>query len=321
MTVSSADDPQPAQAGAERAERADVALLELPDALATALAEAEALAQQVETRAAVARLTGGATRTSGGGPRLPVGTVNDEAAGDGVGEGEDDDGEDAYVEVGPATEGVRARVRPGAATTPRVADGPSFGPAIRGIPAQDGATVALRTQLESLRTRLEAAESAQARAVRDAETARADLKATRGRFQRAADQQVELQRRLDRAESELPARTTRNLLLQLLPALDAQHTVFRGLDRQGDLPVEVTRALEMVRGDWERVLAGLGVRAFDAEGERFDPAVHEAISTVQTADAPVGTVLRQVGRGYLYEGRLLRSAQVVVAAAVDDDVG
>ena len=281
--------------------RADVGLLELSGPLAKALAEAEALASQRETRAAVARLTGA--------------TVLPPAGRDAHDAGEDDS-EYALPEGHGRSSARAAQTSP--ATNPTASER-QIGPVIRGIPAEDGATAALRMRNEALNAKLAVEESARARAETDAATARADLKATRGRFQRAADQQVELQRRLDRAESDLPARTTRNLLMQLLPALDAQYAVFRGLDSSAALTPDVVNAMEMVRADWQRTLASIGVVAFDAEGTRFDPAVHEAISTVVADGVAPGTVARQVGRGYLYEGRLLRCAQVVVGEAAGDD--
>lgn len=167
-----------------------------------------------------------------------------------------------------------------------------------------------------MRQSLAAEQEGRAKAERDLEQLRADLKATRQRFARAADHQTELQRRLDRAESELPARTTRRLLQALLPALDAQDTVLNGVQSDPGLSAEGQRAIEMLRRDWQRALLSLNVTAFDAQGQRFDPAVHEAISSQTAPDGvEAGTVVQQVGRGYLLEGRLLRSAQVVVATA------
>ncbi|MEY3015065.1 MAG: hypothetical protein RIT45_3800 [Pseudomonadota bacterium] len=290
-----------AAATTEQAENPpDIAMLELPDALAAALAEAEALAQQKESRAAVARLTG--------------------AEDGGAFEDEADGAEVAPEPVAPAPRPAPAAAAPAAVSAPTGPGERSFGPAIRGMPVEDRATAAMRTQLEQLRRSLAEEQDARARAEQDAQQVRADLRATRQRFARASDQQVELQRRLDRAESELPARTTRRLLQGLLPALDSQHTVLQGLAADASLGDESRRALEMMRSDWQRALLSVGVTAFDAEGQRFDPAVHEAISSVAPPEGvKPGTVLRQVGRGYLLDGRLLRSAQVVVTNAEEGD--
>jgi molecular chaperone GrpE len=73
--------------------------------------------------------------------------------------------------------------------------------------------------------------------------------------------------------------------------------------RQG---VEVTyRALQ-------QMLAQEGVEPMDALGKPFDPRVHEAMLTT-AAEAPSGTVIGELERGYRYRDELLRPARVQVA--------
>lgn len=68
-----------------------------------------------------------------------------------------------------------------------------------------------------------------------------------------------------------------------------------------------------------RQLAGVmerfGMAEVDPEGEPFDPMLHEAMTTQPSADHEPGTVLIVYQKGYTLNGRLLRPARVVVAAA------
>jgi molecular chaperone GrpE len=80
------------------------------------------------------------------------------------------------------------------------------------------------------------------------------------------------------------------------------------------------RGVELTRDDLLRVLARHGVERFEALGEPFDPAWHEAVHVVSARALGVepGTVVEQVQPGYRRrEGadgeRLFRPAQVVVA--------
>ena len=61
------------------------------------------------------------------------------------------------------------------------------------------------------------------------------------------------------------------------------------------------------------VLAELGYPRRDDEGRPFDPAVHEAVSTVSGEGLVPGTVARVLRPGYGPDDRLLRPAAVVVA--------
>jgi len=56
-----------------------------------------------------------------------------------------------------------------------------------------------------------------------------------------------------------------------------------------------------------------GLQAIEAEGQRFDPNLHEAISH-EPSNAPEETVIRQARRGYRFKDRLLRPARVVVSS-------
>lgn len=67
------------------------------------------------------------------------------------------------------------------------------------------------------------------------------------------------------------------------------------------------------------VLERFGVSEIDPLGEPFDPDRHEAISMQPSAEAEPGSILTVVQKGYSLNGRLLRPAMVVVAAAATDE--
>ncbi len=96
---------------------------------------------------------------------------------------------------------------------------------------------------------------------------------------------------------------------QLLPILD-------DLDRarsHGDLE---TSPLKSVADKLTAALAGLGLTAFGAEGDEFDPSLHEAVQHEGEGSKPVlGTVMRQ---GYKLGDLVLRHALVGVVDTVDD---
>lgn len=77
-------------------------------------------------------------------------------------------------------------------------------------------------------------------------------------------------------------------------------------------------ALDRARSDGvverlEQGLAGIGVHAVRPEGQRFDPAVHEAGGAVPTDDtALAGTVAETEVVGFVDHGRLLRAPVVTV---------
>jgi molecular chaperone GrpE len=61
-------------------------------------------------------------------------------------------------------------------------------------------------------------------------------------------------------------------------------------------------------------LATLGVRPIESTGQPFDPRVHEAVDTAPAGEqAPAGTVVGEIQRGYFVGDEVLRPARVRVA--------
>ena len=61
-------------------------------------------------------------------------------------------------------------------------------------------------------------------------------------------------------------------------------------------------------------LADNGLQPINAEGQKFDPNLHEAIAHEASDEFPEGTVIRQTRRGYRMKDRLLRPSSVVVSS-------
>ncbi len=56
-----------------------------------------------------------------------------------------------------------------------------------------------------------------------------------------------------------------------------------------------------------------GIVGIEAQGQPFNPELHEAMVTQESADHPANTVLQVIQQGYLLNGRLLRPARVIVS--------
>jgi molecular chaperone GrpE len=69
----------------------------------------------------------------------------------------------------------------------------------------------------------------------------------------------------------------------------------------------------LVLAELRAALERAGVHSYDPVGERFDPNLHEAISTAQGDGAEGGTVVETLQRGYRVDEQVIRPARVVVA--------
>jgi molecular chaperone GrpE len=69
------------------------------------------------------------------------------------------------------------------------------------------------------------------------------------------------------------------------------------------------------------LLDSLGVETVAPLGQRFDPALHQAIVHEPAAGFEAGTVAEVFRKGYTYKGRLLRPALVKVASGEPEGAG
>ncbi len=123
-------------------------------------------------------------------------------------------------------------------------------------------------------------------------------------------------KRLNREQEEFKELALADAIKSLLPILD-------GFDWAIQSPyqnVEDFRSgIKLVRRQLQDSLSNLGLRAIPADGEPFDPRLHEAVEVVNTSVAQDNQVLKDVRRGYKLKDRLLRPAMVLVAHNPEGD--
>lgn len=113
-------------------------------------------------------------------------------------------------------------------------------------------------------------------------------------------------RRMDRDRAGWGEAAVGRLLADLLPALDDADRA----EQHGEL----TGAFRTVVDALVKVAHGAGLERFGTAGEPFDPARHEALTSVPTPGAESESVAEVYRAGYSYAGRVLRPAQVVVSS-------
>ena len=75
----------------------------------------------------------------------------------------------------------------------------------------------------------------------------------------------------------------------------------------------ILSGMDMVSKQLTDFLVASGVDAVNAEGQPFDPNLHEAVAQEASATIPENVIVRQLRRGYKLRDRLLRPATVVVS--------
>jgi molecular chaperone GrpE len=139
-----------------------------------------------------------------------------------------------------------------------------------------------------------------------------ELTTERDKHLRLAAEFDNFRRRNLKEKMEAEARGQAELSRALLESLD-DIARFAHVDPAVTESRTVVEGVEMVEKKLDKVLRAAGLEPVNPVNERFDPALHEAVST-ETADSPDldGTVSRVYQLGYTFKGQLLRPARVVV---------
>jgi molecular chaperone GrpE len=145
---------------------------------------------------------------------------------------------------------------------------------------------------------------------------------------REASQEFENTRARMRKELAKDAeRNRRDVLVSLLEVvdnLDRAIDVAKKAPRQssgqagpdaGDL---LLQGVEMVQQQFLAKLDGFGVKRIDAQGARFDPLLHEAVTTVPAPDPSAeGRIMGVITHGYRIGDEVLRPALVAVGQSAE----
>jgi molecular chaperone GrpE len=137
------------------------------------------------------------------------------------------------------------------------------------------------------------------------------------RLLRLAAEFENYKRRIRKEMDDASVRATETVLKEVLPVLDNLDRALQAA-KGGDGSTAsgaLIEGVQLVQKQFLVALEKVQVKPFDAEGQPFDPQVHEAISQIETDKVPAGSVASVFQRGYKIGQRLLRPALVAVAKA------
>lgn len=155
----------------------------------------------------------------------------------------------------------------------------------------------------------------------------AEAKKEHDRFLRKCAELENYKKRIEKEKRTHTEFANEDLIRALLPVIDnleraLQHSAEgaggdEGADegeKQNDKALESLRSgLGLTLNELYSQLKSFGLEAVKAEGERFDPSKHEAISHEESSEVESDIVISELRRGYFYKDRLIRPALVIVS--------
>jgi molecular chaperone GrpE len=133
-------------------------------------------------------------------------------------------------------------------------------------------------------------------------------------LKRVAAEFENFRKRAAREQADFIARANERLVKELLPVLDDLGRALEAAEKHEEAQLE--EGVQLVQRQLAELLRKEGLAEIETDG-KFDPHVHEALLT-QPSEAPEGSVIDVVQKGYKLGDRVLRPARVVVAAPVPE---
>ncbi len=143
----------------------------------------------------------------------------------------------------------------------------------------------------------------------EVETLRREIADLRDRSLRTLADFDNFRKRAERERQEFRRYALLEPLREFLPVAD---NLDRALQAGGSAD-DLKRGVEMIQRQMQELLRRFGAREVAADGEVFNPTLHEAVARTESDRVTVPTVTETLVRGYLLHDRLLRPAMVKVA--------
>lgn len=145
---------------------------------------------------------------------------------------------------------------------------------------------------------------------------RSELEQVRGERDQLMDRLARLQAEFEnsRRRETKERQDTRDYAVQnaVEPFLGVMDNFQLALKADGSAE-QLRAGVELILKQMEEALRGLNVQPVETVGTQFDPRIHEALGSIETAEFPDHQVIEEIRRGYKIREKLLRPALVRIA--------
>ncbi|MGA1819475.1 MAG: nucleotide exchange factor GrpE [Thermoplasmatota archaeon] len=136
--------------------------------------------------------------------------------------------------------------------------------------------------------------------------------------ERAAFLQRDFQNLKRRHEAEKDSIADRKIeeistgLIEVLDSFKLAKASIKGPGKTENSIEQTLKGIEMIENQVQSLFRKIGITSMSVEGQHFDHNFHEAVGNVERKDLEDDVVASEVKTGYIYKGRTLRPAQVIV---------
>ncbi|MBN1805352.1 MAG: nucleotide exchange factor GrpE [Sedimentisphaerales bacterium] len=132
-----------------------------------------------------------------------------------------------------------------------------------------------------------------------------------GKLQRVSADYANFQKRVPKQISDTISYEKERLIKSLLPAFDNfEHTLQN--KHSAENMEALVKGIKIIYDQMLEIFKSHGVEQINAPGEKFNPAIHEAMMQKTEPEKEDNIVLEEFQKGYTLNGRVIRPSKVIV---------
>lgn len=131
-------------------------------------------------------------------------------------------------------------------------------------------------------------------------------------WQRSRAEFANYKKRVDRDQLLVTQNAAGRIIKRYLEVLDDLERALKNRPQEGE-GASWANGIELVYRKFKSILESEGITPIEAEGQFFDPNLHEAITSEDSEEHESGQIIEVLQQGYMLGDRVLRPAMVRVA--------
>ncbi|MBF1283900.1 MAG: nucleotide exchange factor GrpE [Oribacterium parvum] len=139
----------------------------------------------------------------------------------------------------------------------------------------------------------------------------AELVQLKDKYLRTLAEYENFRKRSEKEKAQMFELGAKSIIEQLLPVVDNFERALEHIPEE-EKENSFTKGVEGIYKQIQKMFSDCDIQAIEAVGQKFNPALHNAVMTEEEGDAEEDTVTADLQKGYTYRGNVVRHSMVKV---------
>ena len=139
----------------------------------------------------------------------------------------------------------------------------------------------------------------------------AELVQLKDKYLRTLAEYENFRKRSEKEKAQMFELGAKSIIEQLLPVVDNFERALEHIPEE-EKENSFVKGVEGIYKQIQKMFSDCDIQAIEAVGQKFNPALHNAVMTEEAGDAEEDTVTADLQKGYTYRGNVVRHSMVKV---------